>query len=62
MCYFSPVYILEKGSSLERKKSTCCLLKFALQRQRKYKALPIEAAKSNIYETYTQTKIERHSS
>ena len=58
MCFLSPVYILEKGSSLERKKFTCCLLKFALQRQRKYKAFPIEAAKSNIHEIYAQTKIE----
>ena len=35
--------------------------KIKLLRQRKYKDFPIEAAKSNIREIYTQTKIERNS-
>ena len=62
MCFLSPVNNIRKRFVIRTEKVHLLLVEIRASKTTQYKAFPIEAAKSNIYEIYTQAKTERNSS
>ena len=62
MCFLSPVNNIRKRFVIRTEKVHLLFVEIRASKTTQYKAFPIEAAKSNIYEIYTQAKTERNSS